>query len=168
MTQMTATPGEAVRTTTAEPVAILTFELGDTRLGMLAASVREVYPSATIAALPRAPASIEGVLDVRGTMAPVFDLRSQLGLPPRAQGPDDHLIIAYAGERLVVVRVDRAIDLIEVAAGDIENGRQLDAGLRNIAGVARLPDGLVVIHDLTTFLSPAESAQLATTLEART
>jgi purine-binding chemotaxis protein CheW len=164
---MTATASGAVRRAAARPVAILTFELGDIRLGMLAASVREVYPSATIVPLPQAPSSIEGVLDVRGTMAPVFDVRSRLGLPPRAQGPDDHLIIAYAGERLVVVRVDRALDLVQVPAGDIENGGQLDAGLRNIVGVARLPDGLVVIHDLTTFLSPVESAQLAATLEAR-
>lgn len=148
-----------------KPVAVLTFELGGTRFGMLAASVREVYPSATIAPLPRAPSAVEGVLDVRGAMTPVFDLRSRLGIAPRVQGPDDHLIIADAGERLVVVRVDRALDLVHVQAQDIEPAGGLDAGLANVTGVARLPDGLVVIHDLARFLSSEESEQLAAALE---
>jgi len=43
---------------------------------------------------------------------------------------------------------------------------ELDVGLGLVAGVARLPDGLVVIHDLAAFLSPAESAELAAALEA--
>lgn len=149
-----------------QPVAVLTFELGGTRFGMLAASVREVHPSATIAPLPRAPSAVEGVLDVRGTMAPVFDLRSRLGIEPRVQGPDDHLVIADAGERLVVVRVDRAIDLVHVPARDLETAVGLDAGLKSVTAVARLPDGLIVIHDLAAFLSSKESEQLAAALEA--
>lgn len=148
----------------AKPVAVLTFDLGGVRFGMLVAAVREVYPSATIAPLPRAPSGVEGVLDVRGTMAPVFDLRARLGIAPRAQSPDDHLIIADAGGRLVVVRVDRALDLVHVLAQDIEPASELDAGRTNIAAVARLPDGLVVIHDLAAFLSSEESAQLASAL----
>ncbi len=145
---------------------MLTFELSGSRFGMLAASVREVCQSATIAALPHAPSSIEGFLDVRGTVAPVFDLRRRLGLAPRPQEPEDHLIVAHAGARLVVIRVDRAIDLVQVPADQLERPGQLDARLAHVAGVARLPDGLVVICDLTAFLSSAESAQLAAALEA--
>ena len=133
---------------------------------MLAASVHEVCQSATIAPLPWAPSAIEGILDVRGTLVPVFDVRSRLGLPPRAQALDDHLIVASAGERIAVIRVDRALDLVLVPAREIQAAGQLDVGLTHVAGVARLPDGLVVIHDLAAFLSPAESNQLAAALEA--
>lgn len=150
----------------ARSLAVVTFDLGGHRYGVAAAAVREVYQSATITALPRAPAAIEGVLDVRGTLAPVFDLRSRLGHAPRAPGPDDHLIVADAGERLVVVRVDRVIDLIQVAGGELEVAARLDTGLAHLAGVARTADGLVVIHDLARFLSSEESAQLTAALDA--
>ena len=144
---------------------MVTFELNGTRFGMLAEAVREVYQSVTITALPRAPTSIEGFVDVRGTIAPVYDLRSRLGLVARPQGPDDHMIMAQADERLVVIRVDRAIDLAQVPADQLQAGVP-DPRVANVAGVARLPDGLVVICDLTAFLSPAESDQLAAALEA--
>lgn len=144
---------------------MVTFELNGTRFGMLAEAVREVYQSVTITALPGAPTSIEGFVDVRGTIAPVYDLRSRLGLVARPQGPDDHMIMAQADERLVVIRVDRAIDLVRVPADQLAAAALPDR-VANVAGVARLPDGLVVICDLTAFLSPAESNQLAAALEA--
>jgi purine-binding chemotaxis protein CheW len=126
-----------------------------------AASVQEVCQAVTISPLPQAPAVVEGVLDVRGTMVPVFDVRSRFGLEPRAAGPDDHLVIASAGGRSVAVRVDRALDLVRVASEQIQAAEQLGANLRHVVGVARLADGLVVIHDLAAFLSQAESDQLA-------
>lgn len=149
-----------------EHVAVLTFLLNGHRLGMAAAAIREVVPSATITPLPGAPLSIEGFIDVRGTIAPVFDLRRRLGFPARPQEPEDHLVIARAGERLVVVRVDRAVDLVRVAAEQIEAPTRPDPELAHVAGVLRLPDGLVVIYDLAAFLSSAESTQLAAALAA--
>lgn len=145
---------------------MVTFELDGTRFGMLAEAVREVCQSVTITALPGAPGSIEGFVDVRGTIAPVYDLRSRLGLSARPQGPDDHMILAQADGRLVVIRVDRAIDLVQVSAAELGAAALPDARVANVAGVARLGDGLVVICDLTAFLSPAESSQLAAALEA--
>lgn len=141
------------------------FELNGTRFGMRADAVREVYQSVAITALPGAPSSIEGFVDVRGTISPVYDLRSRLGLAARPHGPDDHMIIARADRRLVVIRVDRALDLAHVPADQLQ-AVVPEPGAANVAGIARLPDGLVVICDLTAFLSPAESAQLAAALEA--
>lgn len=147
---------------------MVTFELNGTRFGMLAEAVREVYQSVTITPLPRAPASIEGFVDVRGTIAPVYDLRSRLGLPARPQGPDDHMILAQADERLAVIRVDRAIDLVHVPAEQLNAALPAPrtANVASVAGIARLPDGLAVICDLAGFLSSAESDQLAAALEA--
>jgi purine-binding chemotaxis protein CheW len=59
------------------------------------------------------------------------------------------------------MRVDRALDLVRVASDQIQAAEQLSSNLRHVAGVARLADGLVVIHDLAAFLSRAEADQLA-------
>lgn len=162
---VSASHSESQPSAGAERIAVVTFELSGTRFGIRAEAIREVYQAVTITPLPRAPGSIEGVVDVRGTIAPVYDLRSRLGLPARPQGPDDHLIIAQAG-RLVVIRVDRAIDLVQVPADQLDAAALPETGVAHVAGVARLPDGLAVICDLTAFLSAAESAQLAAALEA--
>jgi light-regulated signal transduction histidine kinase (bacteriophytochrome) len=74
-------------------------------------------------------------------------------------------IIARADERLVVIRVDRALDLVEVPADQLDATALPDTRVAHVAGVARLPDGLVVICDLTAFLSSAGSSQLAAALE---
>jgi purine-binding chemotaxis protein CheW len=149
-----------------QSAAVVLFELSATRFGIRAEAIREVYQAVTITPLPRAPASIEGFVDVHGTIAPVYDLRSRLGLPARAPGPDDHLLIAHADERLVVIRVDRAIDMVLVPAGSLQAAAGPEQRAASVAGVARLPDGLVVICDLGAFLSAEDTDRLAAALEA--
>ena len=63
-----------------------------------------------------------------------------------------------AGSREVVLRVDRATDLIELPVEDLVSADV--PGARYVAGIARLSDGLVVIHDLASFLSHDESLTL--------
>jgi purine-binding chemotaxis protein CheW len=61
----------------------------------------------------------------------------------------------------VALRVDRALDLVEIDGRKIEDVTSLvPCGAEYVAGVARLEGGLVLIHDLATFLSQAETAEL--------
>jgi purine-binding chemotaxis protein CheW len=60
----------------------------------------------------------------------------------------------------VGLRVDRALDLLHIDAEAIEDPRGVVSGAEHVAGVAKLADGLVLIHDLETFLSEAERADL--------
>ena len=62
--------------------------------------------------------------------------------------------------RLVAIRVDRVIDLRTVAADAIDDPVTLEPASEYIAGIAKLPDGIVLIHDLATFLSAAEAETL--------
>jgi purine-binding chemotaxis protein CheW len=125
-----------------------------------ASEVLEVQQAVAMAVLPRAPAIVEGVVDLRGTLVPVLDIRARLGLPPAPLSVSDHLVFARVNrKRTVAIRVERAVDLLTVADGQIEDPRPV-AGAVQAAGVAKLADGLVVIHDLRTFLSLDEAQQL--------
>ncbi len=145
---------------------VLVFEIGGQRYALPAADVREIVRAVAITPLPRAPAIVEGVINLRGTIVPVLDLRSRFRLPAKALEPADHLIVARAGERLVALRVDRALELVELNAADVEEARGLVPGAEYIAWVARLPENLVLIHDLRTFLSRAEAQALEEALPA--
>lgn len=136
---------------------ILVFVLAGQRYALWSADVRELVRAVAIAPLPGAPGIIEGVINLRGRVVPVLDLRRRFGLEPREIQPNDHLIVATAGARLVAIRADRALDLARIDARQIERGAALSPAAAGIAGVARLGYGLVVIHDLERFLSAAEA-----------
>lgn len=139
---------------------ILLFQVQDQRFGLPAARVREVQRVVAIVPLPKAPASVEGLIDVRGRLVPVFGIRGRFRMPARELDPSEHLVLAEARGRLVALRVDRVLDLVEIAERDVEDPRGLVEGTEHVAGVARLEDGLVLIHDLDALLSQAEEAEL--------
>src|SRR5437016_2215466 len=75
-------------------VDLVTFELGGQRYAILAADAVEVQRAVAVARLPRSPPIVEGVIDLRGALVPVLDVRSRFGLPPRPPVPADHLVFA--------------------------------------------------------------------------
>ena len=120
-----------------------------------------------IAPLPRAPEIVEGVVNVRGEIVPVYDLRARFALPARAPDPAQHLIVLTAGARSIAIRVDVAESLETVPDAEMVPSSALGASIggagtaRHLAGVAPTADGALVIYDLDDFLSTEESAALA-------
>jgi purine-binding chemotaxis protein CheW len=148
------------------PREVLVFEVGGQTYGLPTADVRELVRAVTITPLPNAPAAIEGVVNVRGRVLPVLDVRARFHLPAKPLDPSDHFIVASAGARGVILRVDRASHLALVDEASVQPPETLGASATYVAGVAKLEGGLVLIHDLTTFLSDAESASLDEALRA--
>jgi purine-binding chemotaxis protein CheW len=141
-------------------IELLTFEIWRERFGIAVADVREVVRAVSIARLPKAPAVVEGVVNVRGSIVPALDIRARFNLPPKVLEPSDHFVIAFAKRRLVAIRVDRVTDLIKLGRGDVEDLTVAVPGSQLVAGVAKLHDGLLLIHDLATFLSVSEAEAL--------
>jgi purine-binding chemotaxis protein CheW len=139
---------------------ILLFEIGGERYGLLARDVRELIRAVTIAPLPKAPAIVEGLINLRGRIVPVLDIRTRFRIPAKPLEPSDHLVVAMTGAGLVAIRVDRAMDLVRVDDRDIEEAKRIVPQAEHVAGVAKLADGLVLIHDLRTFLSESEGLAL--------
>ncbi len=143
---------------------ILVFLVSGQRYALPLPSVQEVQRAVAVTPLPKAPAVIEGVINLRGAVVPVLDLRARFKLPASPVSPSDQLIIASAGGRVVAVRVDQVLDLARLEAGALETLVRTVPKAEYVAGVAKLPDGLVLIHDLETFLTRAEAETLAVAL----
>lgn len=137
------------------PVEILTFELDGGLFGIRASQVREVLRAVAISPLPGAP-QLEGVIDLRGRVLPVADLRRLLGLPPKPLQPSDHLIVVQGEELLFAFRADRALDLVRLEDAAVDAAGAIVPGIEGIGQLARTPEGLVRI------LSPALCVQAAT------
>jgi len=145
---------------------LLVFALDEHRFGLPAEAVIEVVRVVAWSPLPGAPEITEGVANVRGTLVPVLDVRTRFGFPAADVDPDQHLIVARAGPRVVALRVDRALALLTIPDDAFEPVERVAPGARLVAGVARLPDGVLVIHDLERFLSLDEGERLDAALAA--
>ena len=145
---------------------ILTFQLDRRSYAFPADRVVQVVQMVAISPLPGAPPVVEGVVNVRGTVVPVFDLRRRFGLPPRPIDPSQHLVILAAGPRMAAVRVDSAEEFHAIPDSDITRSDVLadsgisSSGSRHVAGIAVTPDGTTIIYDLAAFLSLTESGTL--------
>ena len=138
----------------------IVFEIGDRRFGLEVNAVREIVRAVAIAPLAGAPAIVEGVINLRGTIVPVLDVRQRFGMPRTPLTVDQHFVVARAGTRLVALRVDRALELTTLDDGAVEPLDVLAVASDYVESVAKLPDGVLVIHDLTRLLDGDEGARL--------
>ena len=142
-----------------QDLRVLLVDVDGVRCGLPMDDVVEVHSVVQTVPLPGAPAPVDGAIDVRGSVVAVLDLRARLGLTSREPVLTDHLVVARVGPRTVALRVDRAVDLTTVERSRIDAAGELSPGSR-LLGVARLEGGLVLIHDLASFLSADEAAAL--------
>lgn len=139
---------------------LLVFRVGEERYALHAEGVREVVRAVAITPLPHAPHLVEGIIDVRGTLAPVLNLRRRLGATECPLSVDEHFVIAEAGARLVAFRADPGTVLAPAPDGAIHAIDAVIHGTDHVSGVVTLSDGVVLVHDLSAFLSSAEADEL--------
>jgi purine-binding chemotaxis protein CheW len=145
---------------TPPPREILLFTLESQRYALPLEDVRELVRAVRLTPLPQAPSVVEGLFNLRGELIPVLDMRRRFRLPVRRLLPSDHFIITQAGPRVMALRVDRAEGLLPLAPDTLDKTPRELPGVGYVAGALKLPDGLVLLHDLRTFLSEAEALEL--------
>ena len=149
-----------------ERLQLVAFDLDERRYAIRLAAVRRVIRAAAVTPLPGAPAIVTGIVDVAGEVIPVVSLRRRLGLVDRETDPADHWIIARTAMRTLGIEVDSVREVLEVAASDVCPPENVLPGLDPLEGIATLPDGMILIQDLATFLSLEEDRTLGTSLAA--
>jgi len=146
-------------------VPLVVFALDRHRFALPLALVARVVRAVEVTPLPNAPDIVCGVVDVQGEVIAVLDVRSRLGLPPRALALTDQFLIARTSGRMVALLVDQVQGLAQADGGVTANPYQDAPWFDQFQGVARLDDGLVLIQDLEKFLSELDARALAQALE---
>lgn len=147
---------------TAGAVPIVAFRLGTDEFGVDVYQVQEVIPFEAARPVPHAPEFIEGVIDVRGVIVPVVDLRKRFELPAGQRGPDTRVLLVGLGEERVGVIVDEVTEVVRIPSTDISEPPSLFRGLaaRYIAGLARGPRGLIILLRVDQILTSEERLAL--------
>lgn len=128
--------------------------------GLPLAQVERVIRAIEIVPLPQAPGIVVGVINVRGQVIPVINVRLRFRLPVREMILSDQLVIAHTSRRLVALVVDKTDGVIEFPAHWVVQAEKILPGMEYVKGIARLEDGMILIHDLDTFLSLEEEQGL--------
>ena len=141
-------------------VQLVTFLLGDRRYALHLRAVERVIPSVDITPLPKAPEIVLGLINLRGKIIPVLNVRRRFSLPERQIELQDHFIIASTSRRIVALPVDSTGGVIEVSDQEVTAASEVLSGVEHVDGVVRLTSGMLLIHDLERFLSLEEEATL--------
>ncbi|WP_374713404.1 chemotaxis protein CheW [Symbiobacterium terraclitae] len=141
----------------AEASQYVIFRMDDQLYGADIAVVREVSYLTPVTRLPNAPHYVEGVIDLRGEVMPIIDLRKRLGLPGRPADGDTRIMVLSAGGITAAVIVDGVEQVISIDADTIAqpDSSVAVAGQDYVYGVARMDGRLVVLIDLSRLLSIA-------------
>lgn len=145
---------------------LVVFTLDDRRFGLPLSSIERVVRIVEVTPLPKAPGIVLGIVNLRGRVIPVIDVRRRFRLPERAIALTDQLLIACTSRRPVALIADAVIGVLEYSRREAVPAGEVAPALQWIEGVVKLADGLILIHDLDTFLSIEEEANLTQAVEA--
>lgn len=130
-------------------VQFCTFELGSLLLGLEAKLVQEVLRAQPVTEVPLAPDAVRGLMNMRGQIVLVVDLRRRLGLPEPASDMRRVNVLVRTDDGLVSLLVDRVGDVLEISPDDFEAVPDtLDADARQLLrGAYQLPERLLLQLD---------------------
>ena len=136
-------------------IQLATFQVGDLLLGMPIEGVQEINRNLETTAVPHSPDHIRGVINLRGEVATVIDLRRVLGLPPAEVDARSRNLIVRDGDESVGLWVDKISDIITVPGDSIIPPPANVSGVagKYFSGVYRTKQDIVVILDITAVLA---------------
>jgi purine-binding chemotaxis protein CheW len=145
---------------------LVVFELGAELYGVEIARVHEIIRLQTVTRVPRAPAFVEGVINLRGKVIPVVDLRRRFGLPSAEHTRSTRIVVVEIGDQVVGIVVDGVSEVLRVNTATVEPPSPVIAGIDSeyLHGIAKLPERLVVLLDLDRVLAKDERRALETAL----
>jgi purine-binding chemotaxis protein CheW len=132
----------------------LTFTLAGEEYGVEILKVQEIRGYAAVTPIPNTPSEIKGVMDLRGTVIPVVDLRTKLGMSDAAYTPFTVIVVVTVGTRVLGLVVDAVSDVLSIPGSDVQPTPDFgaDVNAKFIGGMAKAAEKLVVLLNLDEIL----------------
>jgi purine-binding chemotaxis protein CheW len=149
---------ETLKKQDAELLQLVTFSIGEEEFGVDILSVQEIIRMMDITKVPRAPEFVEGVINLRGKVIPIIDLRRRFGLSTRDHDKHTRIIVIEINNMIVGFVVDSVSEVLRIPASTVEPPPPVVSGLESeyISGVGKLEDRLLILLDLNKLLSGEE------------
>jgi purine-binding chemotaxis protein CheW len=137
------------------PTQIISFAIGDDQYGVDIMAVREIKGWSEITHLPRQPESVRGVLNLRGAIVPIIDLRCRFGQGLTEASAIHVVIIVQVGARVVGLLADRVLDIVSFDAAQVQPVPKIAQASRIdfLSGLVTVDTSMIALIDLNNLLS---------------
>jgi purine-binding chemotaxis protein CheW len=145
----------AVREATRE---VLVFVIGNEEYAVDILKVQEIRGYEKVTAIPAAPAYLKGVVNLRGVIVPVVDMRVKFGMPDPRYDSFTVVVILKLANRVIGIVVDGVSDVVQLAVSDVKEAPRLGGAVDGtfLTGVATQGDRMILLLDIEKFLSSGE------------
>ncbi|MFN9131953.1 MAG: chemotaxis protein CheW [Phycisphaerales bacterium] len=134
-----------------QQLQLVTFGLGEEEFAVDILAVQEINRMMSLTRVPQSPPEVEGVINLRGKIIPVIDLRKRFGLTPSEQSEQSRIIVVEVHSRGLGFIVDRVSEVLRISSKIVEPAPTMVCSVDSdfIAGVGKLPDRLLILLDLS-------------------
>jgi len=145
-----------------ELLQLVTFVVGTEEFAVSILSVREINRMMQITRVPQSPPFIEGVINLRGSIIPVMDLRKRFSVEALKDTSDSRIVVVEVSSRVIGFTVDRVNEVLRIDAGIVEPPPSMVAGIDSeyVQGVGKLDDRLLILLDLERLFNDKDLEQV--------
>ncbi len=151
---------QAKTTVAAADEQVVVFQLGKESYGVGISLVDEIKTMSEVTRVPRAPDYVEGIINFRGRVTPVVDVRRRFGMESAPPSRDTRIIVVSAGELPVGLIVDSVSEVLRVPAGCVEapSSLMVATGSAFVRGIAKISEErLVILLDHAALVGEVET-----------
>ena len=147
---------------TEELLQLVSFKVGDAEFGVDILRVQEINKMMELTVVPNTPPFVEGVVNLRGRIIPVINLRSRLGLDEKEYDTETRIIVVDLYDKTIGFIVDEVKEVLRIPKSITEPPPEIVSGVDSeyITAIGKLEDRLLILLDLTKVLSNKEHDQL--------
>lgn len=140
--------------TSKDILQLVTFRLGEEEYGLDILRIQEVNRWSAVTAMPNAPHAVDGIINLRGRVIPVVNLRKLFGLP-FDHAEESRIMVVNACGSTVGIIVDDVSEVLRIPAGTIERPPEMGIGSANayVTGVGKLDNRLLLLVDIELLLA---------------
>ncbi len=149
--------------TTDKLLQLVSFNIGSEEFGVDILKVQEINRMVDITRVPQAPHYVEGVINLRGKVIPIVDLRKRFNLEVKEYDKNTRIVVVDIGGNIMGMVVDSVSEVLRLPSDTIEPPPEIAAGVNSdyIKGVAKLEDRLLIFLDLSKVIDVDQMAAIA-------
>ncbi len=146
-----------------ELLQLVSFKIANEEFGVDILNVQEINKMTTITKVPNSPEFVEGVINLRGRVIPIIDLRTRLHLEKKEHDKDTRIIVVDIEKSTVGFIVDAVNEVLRIPVSITETPPEIVSGIDSefIKAVGKLEDRLLILIDLNKILTTADKEKLS-------
>jgi purine-binding chemotaxis protein CheW len=155
---MSGNEGKGTQKTQSKSFQIVSFTVGNEEYGVHIEEVQEIVRMPVITKLPQTASFIKGVINLRGNVIPVIDMRERFGMEKKTYSEMTRVIVTKIEEKLIGMIVDQVSQVLELSQDDVSEAPDIIHGLSReyIEGIGRMNESMIIILRIQKVLTAEE------------